>query len=338
MTVMSSSSRPPPFVTVTQRRLRVCSIDALFMSMLTAGAFDARVHSVFDRVINLERGAGELVTLAARGLDNAPWTAIIDTPSFVAAGISVGDVVASNDGALYVGDGLVLDFAAASVWRCVLPSYAGASSRLPGQLETARRYLTQRGGHSGMSLHPGAAGVFASEVALALEGRAAALLDALLHSRHDEACLHAVSMLGLGPGLTPSGDDFLVGLFAVLNVTGSPCHGWLDGGAQALAHAGDATNTISLAALTAAAAGRVRESIAALIDALLHGTPATLVQPLRRVLAIGATSGADLIAGILAGLALNLQVEAKRSTELSPWLMRASPAAPVTLRISTGAS
>jgi len=338
MTVMPSSSRPPPSLAVAQRPLLVCSIDAVFMSALQAGAFDARVHSVFHRVINLERAAGELVTLAARGMDNAPLTAIVDIPNFAAAGIAVDDAVAAIDGTLHVGDSLVLNFAAASVWRARLPSYATAPSRLPEQLAAARRYLAQQGVRGGMSVQADAECAFASEVAVALEQRSAWLLDALLHSRHAEACRHAVSMLGLGPGLTPSGDDFLVGLFAVLNVTGSPCQGWLDGGAQVLLHAEHATHALSLAALTEAAAGRVRESIAALIDGLLHGTPTTLVQPLRRVLAIGATSGADMVAGILAGLELNLQVEAKRSVESSPLLMRASPAAAVSQPISTGAS
>ena len=338
MTVMPSSSRPPRSLAVAQRPLLVCSIDAEFMTALQASGFKARVHSVFDRVINLERASGELVTLAARGMDNAPLTAIVDIPNFAAAGIAVDDAVAAIDQALHVGDRLVLNFAAAPVWRARLPSYAPAPSRLPGQLAAARRYLVQQGVRGGMSPQAGAEGAFASEVAVALEQRSAWLLDALLHSRPTEACRHAVSMLGLGPGLTPSGDDFLVGLFAVLNLTGSPCQGWLDGGALLLLHAEHATNAISRAALTAAAAGRVRESIAALIDALLHGTPTTLVQPLRRVLVIGATSGADMVAGVLAGLELNLQVEAKRSVESSPLLMRASPAAAVFQPISTGAS
>lgn len=148
-------------------------------------------------------------------------------------------------------------------------------------------------------------------------------------------------MLGLGPGLTPSGDDFLVGLFAMLNVPGSPCRGWLGGGTAVLEHAGDATHAISLAALEAAAGGRVRESIVALIEALLHGSPASLFHPLRRVLAIGATSGADLVAGILAGLDLNLQVDATRSVESSlrssTASRRGSQAAAVAMPLSTGA-
>jgi hypothetical protein len=166
-----------------------------------------------------------------------------------------------------------------------------------------------------MFAHAGAKTEVALEVTMALEHRATLLLGALLQARFACACEHAKSMIGLGPGLTPSGDDFLVGLFAALNLAGSPCHGWLGGGTDILVDADRSTNAISLAALTQAANGRVRESIATLIEALMHGSPDSLIDPLRKVLAIGSTSGADLIVGILSGLELNLQVGASRTCQ-----------------------
>lgn len=325
-TVLRSPSHPLRALAAAprpRRSLQVRSIDAVFMRALQANAFDARVHSVFEHVINLERCTGDLFTLAARGMDNAPLTAIVDIAGFGAAGIAVDDPVAAIDGALHVGEGLFLHLAAASIWRARLPRYATAPDRMTDQLRAARSYLARHGVRGGMTLDDGVPGGFALEVGTALEQRSTSLLEALAERRHVDACRYAVSMLGLGPGLTPSGDDFLVGLFAMLNVAGSPCHGWLDGGTAVLKHAEGATNAISLAALTAAADGRVRESIAALIDTLMRGTAATLIQPLRRVLAIGATSGTDLVAGIVAGLELNLQVEATRPVE-SPLRMRVS--------------
>lgn len=302
-------------------RWQVRSIDAVFLRVLQQGAFDARVHSVFDRVVNLEAAGVELFTLAARGLDNAPRTAIVDIAGFAAAGIAVGDPVRGVAQDMHVGGRIVVQWAAAaaaaaSAWQARLPGYAGAAGGLPDQLRAARSYLALHGARGGMAGQGGAQGTFADEVSAALEQRSHLLLAALARRRFADACRHAQSMLGLGPGLTPSGDDFLVGLFAVLNVAGSPCHGWLGGGMQVLLNAGQATNAISLAALTTAAGGRVRESIAALIDSLMHGTPATLVEPLQRVLAMGATSGADIVAGTLAGLELNLRVEANHSAGL----------------------
>jgi hypothetical protein len=73
-----------------------------------------------------------------------------------------------------------------------------------------------------------------------------------------------------------------------------------------LAGAERATHAISLAALTQAAAGRVRASIAALVEHLLHRPPEAVVAPLRAVLAIGSTSGNDIVAGLRCGLELNI--------------------------------
>lgn len=292
----------------------VRSVDAAFSRVLQLRPFRGHVHSVFDRVVNLQHIDGELFSLAGREIDNAPQTAIVATPGFDGAGIQAGDSVIGIGTELQVGDGVVVQWAAAAIWQARLPRYAGAGGCLPEQLLAARARLGGFGGFGGLDgedLRNEASRSFPHAVGAALAQRSSALLDALAQQRHADACRHALSMVGLGPGLTPSGDDFLVGLFAVLNLAGSPCCGWLDGGRQVLPQAGQATNAISLAALRAAAEGRVRESISALIDALMHGTPASLDATLRRVLAIGATSGADIAAGIVAGLELNLQAEAR---------------------------
>jgi len=296
------------------RALQVRSIDAAFLAALQPGAFEGHVHSVFQRVVNLERSSGQLFTLAARGMDNAPCTAIVDIPEFGSAGVAVGDRVVAADGALQVGERLVLNVEPASVWQARLPRYDEAPEHSKREkLRLARAHVAhwRRTG----SVDGGPDGAFAVEVARALGQRSARLITALAEQRHGDALQHAVSMLGLGPGLTPSGDDFLVGLFAVLNLAGSPCYGWLEGGKAVLGHAQGATNAISMAALSAAADGRVRESIGALIHALLVGTNATLARCLQRVLAIGATSGIDLAEGVLAGIELNLHVEATRARE-----------------------
>ncbi len=299
--------------------LSVRSIDAAFLRALQAGTVAGRVHSVFHRVVNLQRATGGLFTLAARDVDNAPDTAIVDVPHFDAEGIVAGDAFTSTEDALHIGDGVAITWAAAPAWQARLPRYGVLPVRMADQLHAARSLLARTGEAGGRFDRLDGAAICAPQIRAALEQRSTSLLDALAQGRDGDACRHAVSMIGLGPGLTPSGDDFLVGLFAVLNIAGSPCCGRLNGGADVLLHAADATHAISLAALSAAAEGRVRESIATLIESLIHGTPATLTEPLRRVLAIGATSGADIVAGIVCGLELNLQVPSQHAVEKRSW-------------------
>jgi hypothetical protein len=143
-------------------------------------------------------------------------------------------------------------------------------------------------------------------MAAALEQRAAMLGAALRRGDAEAASTYAKAMVGLGPGLTPSGDDFLVGLFAVLHVPESPCHGLKDLCAKLVADAVGKTNAISVAALKAAAHGRVREPVHALMRELVAGTCESVKAALAPVLAIGSTSGADMVAGIVSGFEANL--------------------------------
>lgn len=297
---------------VNQRKfdmmLRARTVDLPFLRVIEARSFHGRVHSVFDKAINIEHATGELFTLASRDLDNAPNTAVLDIAGFGATGITIDDRVGCGEKTLWVGGAITVQLAAAASWECRLPRYAGASGRLQRLLPLARTQLARHGRAGGMLARRGDDGLFTFEAGAALAHRTTKLLEALAQGRHESARDHATSMVGLGPGLTPSGDDFLVGLFAVLNIVGSPCHGWLNGGTDIVDRARELTHPISLAALTHAALGRVRESTATLIEFLMGGTPETIVEPLRRVLAIGSTSGTDMVAGILSGLELNLHV------------------------------
>jgi hypothetical protein len=314
MRAPTTSSRERTTRTGRAVAIRARSIDTQFLDTLQGEGLSGRVHSVFERVINIECNiesdiecdCGELFTLACRDLDDAPSTAILELTGFGATRIAVGDPVDGMGERLRVGDCLVVVPPTASRWDCMLPSYPKATATLRANLRVLQAHLERLGATGGMRAPRHPANEFEATVSELLEERAAQLQHSLARADFSSARHHAKGMLGLGPGLTPSGDDFLVGLFAVLNIPGSPCHGWLGGGADVLAAAARSTHAISLAALTQAARGRVRESIAALVEHLMVGAPERLVLPLRRVLAIGSTSGADIVAGIRCGFELNI--------------------------------
>ncbi len=107
-------------------------------------------------------------------------------------------------------------------------------------------------------------------------------------------------LLGLGPGLTPAGDDALGGALIALRGFGREdvadrLAGWL------LPSARTATSNISFAHLAAAAEG---EGAAALHDTLasLAGDDATLAEGVARLDRIGHSSGWDALAGAVAAL------------------------------------
>jgi hypothetical protein len=107
--------------------------------------------------------------------------------------------------------------------------------------------------------------------------------------------------------LTPAGDDFLVGLLAGLDalVLGEPARlHFRDALAATVVSLAGRTTSISAHCLRLAAGGHVGEPLLGLRDALTTEPRAHVAdEALHAALAIGATSGADAVTGLLAGLA-----------------------------------
>lgn len=139
---------------------------------------------------------------------------------------------------------------------------------------------------------------------------AQARFEALRVALHDNnvQALAAVAprLLGLGPGLTPSGDDLLGGVFFAL--AHAPRPHWA-GKLRALqrelhraARAG-ATNPISAALLHDLMRGRGWRVLHEMLAALQARQAGQIDAAAHALLALGATSGADLLCGLLLTLA-----------------------------------
>lgn len=116
----------------------------------------------------------------------------------------------------------------------------------------------------------------------------------------------AEQIVGLGPGLTPSGDDILAGLLLSLRLLGgSVSRGgtavwladWL--GAAVTTDASTRTTTLAATLLHCAAHGQAAAEVAAVLRGVAGQEP--LYPAIRRLLNVGHTSGADLAWGLLAG-------------------------------------
>jgi hypothetical protein len=116
----------------------------------------------------------------------------------------------------------------------------------------------------------------------------------------------ARGLIGLGPGLTPSGDDFLGGLmiglreFGMARIAGSI---WLG----ILPNLTNRTNLISIAHLEAAAAGMGHGAVHALLLALRDEAMLAIDRAIMDISAIGHSSGWDTLAGL--ALAIRLGTE-----------------------------
>jgi len=109
----------------------------------------------------------------------------------------------------------------------------------------------------------------------------------------------AVSALaGLGPGLTPAGDDALAGMLLAMRASNGP-------DAEPLLHAAAArarTTALSLAFLRCAAAGQALAPAHRLLDAAARGDSGAALAAASAVAEVGATSGADFCYGLRAAI------------------------------------
>jgi hypothetical protein len=111
---------------------------------------------------------------------------------------------------------------------------------------------------------------------------------------------HAVhGLVGLGAGLTPAGDDALIGWLAGIALLGTD--GRSDVLRQALHSRLARTTDVSRAHLEDALAGEFSEPLARFADALTR-SPADAQRALAELAAVGATSGLDAAAGLLAAV------------------------------------
>jgi hypothetical protein len=133
--------------------------------------------------------------------------------------------------------------------------------------------------------------------------RAAAVLDqlaaALPGEDVDAAGRIARRLVGLGPGLTPSGDDALIGLAAALHATGHRARGMLD---ELVDDAPARTTVVAASLLRHAADGEFSERLQYLLAALLGDDDAAVRPAIDAAIAWGATSGTDCLVGVLFGL------------------------------------
>ena len=257
--------------------------------------FAGRVHSVFARACNIACD-GTLLTLTTAGIGNGPATLVL------AAGVNddlrrlfdLGERVDCRDGRARTRR-LEVRLAGARVWRPAAPCPLLPCERVDANLRFASERLSERRHtRSNVIDREGAPTV-------------AALAAACRSLDRSDAVRQIDRLIGWGEGLTPAGDDVVVGLcagLAALVGRAAPRGGFLDALATAVIARGARTTPIAAHYLRLAAQGHHTEALLQLRDALLaEHCPERVGLALDRALDIGATSGADTVTGLLSGLA-----------------------------------
>jgi hypothetical protein len=259
--------------------------------------FTGVVHSVFRQACNIRTESGGLLMLLAPKLGNAPHGIRVAAPPEFALSdhLRPGQRVGCRAAVLRVaGAGFAVDLAGVKRWRSELETLGADLGRPDVALawQAARQALERHRGEDPLTTV-----VHARGLALARASRALSAAEAAAAVRR---------LIGCGPGLTPAGDDLIVGFLAGLWSTrgGDPARRrFLDALAAIVTAAAEATGDISRAYLQHATRGSVAEPLARLARAISESRALPEVERAAGdALRVGHTSGGDGVFGLLIGL------------------------------------
>ena len=277
-------------------------------------SFDALVHSVFQSSINLRLNRiNRLLTLTTSSEDNLPQGIRLDAPiGFSFEKFQTGESAVCRDGILHIeNSSLTIQLHGARRYKCDLPalvvdtSSAGVSTAWSFVWEALNK--RQRLSKSEIiakeifDLSKSAQAGVSRKTGEAMRD----LVDAT--RRYELTDITAVrALIGLGPGLTPSGDDLLVGYMAGLWSTVRDRNErvqFISDLGKRIIRLSRMTDDISRTYLHHAVRGQVSSRLANLAEAISYGEDSErLLDIAETAMSVGHTSGMDTVTGLLVGL------------------------------------
>jgi Protein of unknown function (DUF2877) len=268
----------------------------------------AEIVAVFERSVYL-RSADTFLCIGTPTIGNGPITMIGDFGSsdqLSNIGLRPGLLVSISNRCITIGNSTRFTFDECELWRPSGSCLARPHRQLINVCDAIVRLATVEAPEEGFAQIYRVHERGADETPLARMARARIahfeswLCDAL--ESRDIAATESFAaiggLIGLGPGLTPSGDDFLVGALALLDALAErKAHAALTR-AIAVAPRG-LTSPLSDYLLRAAAAGHIGESLCRAISAVISGAIDPAVASIRE---IGHSSGWDMLVGVVSTL------------------------------------
>ncbi len=311
-----------------ERRHLTATVLGKFAASVLRQNSEFEVAALFERSFYLSSG-NSTICVGEESLGAGPLNVLVardaaDTP--VVAGIRQGkDVrVFTRAAEPRMGKGLVIDDSTAGVWSPPAWPEFSPETGVTGRVQLAREEMVRIAPATGMNvLHGGCNRRQEKQSVAAATERAFRQLagPAVLAFKHwlRQVCrkdaavppppADMLNLIGLGPGLTPSGDDFLGGSLITLRALGYDRAA--DELASAVIGAGETrTHTISLQHLQCAGQGEGHETLHAFLIGLLAADTEEVEPALTRLGQLGHSSGWDMACGALTVLEVALETTA----------------------------
>ncbi len=276
--------------------------------------FDAEIHSTFTSAANLRLVRGmRLLTLVTVEEADLPQGIRLNTPQdFSFEGFRSGESVTCRDGILRCEQApLTIDLRPARRWKCDLPALAvdmtnpaiAVAWRTSWQALNVRQTLAGAEIIAEALLH-----IYKTRQSATAKKISELTRDLVSATRQNDSLANTAvaGLVGLGSGLTPSGDDLLVGYLAGLWCTARGREErveFLSDLGRAAVRFSRRTNDISSTYLYHAAHGQVSSRLEILARTICQGECSDrLLEAAEAAIQVGHTSGMEAVTGLLLGL------------------------------------
>jgi hypothetical protein len=289
--------------------LQAQKVSSLVCDRLNCARMGGSVHSVFERTVNIlgdgPGGPGAWVSIHSPDVAMHPHAVLVEPARAGASasplpGAFVGERARLTGTEIVLGDGrMAVRLGGAGVWSPgPLPARSTRRAQESNAAETIRDWL--KGEVITSPFLRGASNEASVERALGKRCEAIKrnLVTAWRLGDAAGVALAMMSAVGLGAGLTPSGDDFVVGFLgaARLSACGNSPRCRLS---RYLRIERSMTTLPSFFMLEGALAGLLPEPLSCLLCAIADEDPHRVLHSAGRLARLGATSGQDMLAGVI---------------------------------------
>lgn len=284
--------------------MKILSIDRSWATSLEDGV-RYQIHSCFTHALNLIDSEGQFATFLSDQFPDGPFTLRIkEIPKAVLEALQQAkeplqyQKVAGKG--CFIAPGLSFCLSdETAYWESELPTLnwnlqpqSDIAQSLQASLQLAISSLPARAHDDRVMQY----------IYDTLESQSTQLVSAIVNNDLPEISRLALKQIGLGMGLTPSGDDFLVGLMLILWLNPKRYQPLLEQLQVTIRDSRTHTNEISWWMLNYAVSGHFNGWLQAYAKALVLADLTAQKSALTQILTIGSSSGSDMLRGIIAGL------------------------------------
>jgi len=274
------------------------SINALSLapdaSIWLANSRHPRILHIFDHACNLINERREVLSIVTPQIGSGPFNLVIENEICFSEHINLQSLISNSLNRLNLGE-LIINTANAKLWS-PRPNWEMLHARRDDILNQLMSLPTTNYQVYGLDI-PFAESAQGYSATTNFQSLVSNLSSALVNADIPSALTLTSQLAGLGAGLTPAGDDFILGAVLAVWVIHPPEI------ASVLAKeitniAAPLTTSLSAAWLKSAGKGEAGIFWHSFFNALISANPVQIQEAMDDLLAVGATSGADALAGL----------------------------------------